>query len=186
MVSFLDVGVQDLHSVIHSLVTEGIAKSLDSHVPLGTCIGYTFSNGNQSNILTVQSAIDDGGFDFWYLTIQIDMQPGTILEETSVLPPKVMEWIPIRYAGGIEKQFKFKHTEMKTRERYIIELLHPLVPATLFTHVPAILNCKRAVQLSTYHLFRLECMNGGSLFSASYVAKHTFVNVSKMQLRNIP
>ena len=142
LVSFLNVGVRDLHSVIHSLVTEGIAKSLDSHVQLGTCIGYTFSNGNQSNILTVKSAIDGGGFDFWYLTIQIDMQHGTILEETSVLPPKVMEWIPIRYGGGIERQFNFKHTKMKTRERYIIKLLHPLVPATLFTHVPAILNCK--------------------------------------------
>ena len=142
LVSFLNVGVRDLHSVIHSLVTEGIAKSLDSHVQMGTCIGYTFRNGNQSNILTVQSAIDSGGFDFWYLTIQIDMQHGTILEETSVLAPKFMEWIPIRYGGGIERQFKFKHTKIKTRERYIIELLHPLVPSTLFTHVPAVLNCK--------------------------------------------
>ena len=142
LVSSFNDGVRDLHSVIHSLVTEGIAKSLDTHVQSGTCIGYTFRNGNQSKILTVQSVIDNGGFDFWYLAIQVDMQPGIILEETSVLPPKVMEWIPVRYGGGIERQFTFKHTKMKTRERYIIQLLHPLVPATLFNHVPASLNCK--------------------------------------------
>ena len=142
MVSFIKAGARDLHSVIRSLVTEGIAKPLDSHVQSGTCIGYTFKNGNQSNILSVQSAIDDGGFDFWYLTIQIDMKRGTILEETSILPPKVMEWLPICYGGGIERQFKFKHANMKTRERYVVEVLHPLVPATLFTHVPAVLDCK--------------------------------------------
>ena len=142
LVSSLNDGVRDLHSVIRSLVKEGIAKSLDSHVQSGTCIGYTFRNGNQSNILSVQSAIDGGGFDFWYFTIQIDMQNGTILEETSVLPPKVMKWLPIRYGGGIERRFKFKHKKMKTRERYVVEILNPLVPATLFTHVPAILKCK--------------------------------------------
>ena len=119
-----------------------MAKSLDSYIQSGACIGYKFKNGNQSSILSVKSVIDSGGFDFWYLTIQIDMQRGTILDETSILPPKVMKWLPISYGGGIKRQFKFKHTKMKTRERYIVEVLHPLVPATLFTHVPAIFNCK--------------------------------------------
>ncbi len=53
-----------------------------------------------------------------------------------------MKWLPISYGGGIERQIKFKHTKMKTRERYVVEVLHPLVPATLFTHITAILNCK--------------------------------------------
>ena len=121
---------------------KGIARSLDSHIQSGTCIGYTFKNGNQSTILSVQSAIDGGGFDFWYLTIQIDMERGTFLEDTSIVPPKVMEWLPIRYGGGIERQFTFKHANMGTRERYIVEVLHPLILATLFTHIPAVLDCK--------------------------------------------
>lgn len=141
LISALNDGARDLPSAIRSLVTKGIARSLNPHVQSGTCLGYKFNNGNQSNIHSVKSVIDGGGFDFWYLTIQIDMQRGTILDETSISPPKVMRWLPISYGGGIERQFKFKHTEMKTRERYFVEVLHLLVPSTLFTHVPANFNC---------------------------------------------
>jgi hypothetical protein len=93
--------------------------------------GYGFKHGNQSRIVSLQEAVEHKGFDFWYLDIQVDLQPGVLLLEKDVLPPSVMQWLPIDYGSGVEKAFKFKHIQMKTRERYEIQLLHPLVPATV-------------------------------------------------------
>ena len=89
----LHYGHTDLQTIVRSLVTEDMARSLDAIVESGECIGYAFKNGGQSKILSVQSAIDRGGFDFWYLTVQVDMRPGIILNDEDVLPPQVMKWL---------------------------------------------------------------------------------------------
>ena len=107
------------------------------------CIGYKFKEGNQSDILSIKSALDSQGFDFWYLTIQMDMQLGIIFKESSILIPKIMEWLPISYGFGDIRQFQFKHINMKTRERYIIKILHPLVPSVLFNQIPSKFECKK-------------------------------------------
>ena len=122
----------DLETMVRSLVIEGITDSLSRHLQSGNCIGYKFKDGGQSRIDSMQSAIEAGGFDFWYLTVQIDMRPGVILGQDSIEPPTIMTWIPIGYGGGIKQRIKFSHKTMKTRERYVIQILNPQVPGYLF------------------------------------------------------
>jgi len=81
--------------------------------------------------VSLEEAVEHKGFDFWYLDIQVDLQPGVLLSEKDVLSPSVMQWLPIDYGSGVQRTFKFKHVQMKTRERYEIQILHPLVPATV-------------------------------------------------------
>ena len=139
LVALLETGVPDLHTAVRSLVTEGIAASLDPHVQSGRCLSYTFKDATRSDTLSVKSAIANGGFGLWYLTIRIDMLTGTTIEETSIMQPTVMKWLPLRYSG-IEKRFKLKHKQMKTRERYDVTILHPVIPASLFAHIPGTLS----------------------------------------------
>jgi hypothetical protein len=83
----------------------------------------------ESHVVSLLEAVEHNGFDFWYLDIQVDLQPGILLSERDVKPPSVMKWLPVDYGSGVQKTFKFKHITMKTRERYEIQLLHPQVPA---------------------------------------------------------
>jgi hypothetical protein len=131
LVATLTRGKVDFQSAVTTAFKSGISKQLEKLVGAGVCLRYGFKCGNQSRIVSLQEAIEHNGFNFWYLDIQVDLQPGVLLSEKDVLPPSVMQWLPIGYGNGVQRTFKFKHVQMKTRERYEIQLLHPLVPATV-------------------------------------------------------
>ncbi|MGC1781467.1 MAG: hypothetical protein WA708_03010 [Acidobacteriaceae bacterium] len=135
LVATLTRGGVKLHNAVRTAIQTGISQQLDQLVAAGTCLRYGFKNGNQSRVVSLQGAVERNGFDFWYLDLQVDLRPGIMLSEREVMPPSVMQWLPIDYGGGIQKTFKFKHITMKTRERYEIQLLHPQVPAKVLKAV---------------------------------------------------
>jgi len=148
LVTILNSGGVDLQHAVIAAVKSCISKDLEQLVAAGTCLHYTFKNGGQSRILSLMEAVEHNGFDFWYLDIQIDLDPGIILSEREVMHPSVIQWLPVDYGGDEWKSFKFKHTPMKTRERYEIRILHPRVPAALLATVRQQFerNCPCSVQ----------------------------------------
>ncbi len=137
-------GNNHLQSIITERVIYGLARKLEKHVASGICIKYKLRCGNQGDIISLRSAVERGGFDFWYLTVQVDTQPGTYLSEVNVAEPTVMEWLPIGYGGGIKRGIRVRHKTLKTCERHEIEIFHLHIPGYLF--VPALdqlgCNCK--------------------------------------------
>jgi hypothetical protein len=135
LVDILNRGGVSFQQAVRNAVITGMSRQLDELATTGTCLGYAFKNGNQSRIVSLREATAEDGFDFWYLDLQIDLVPGSLLSEKQISKPNVMRWIPIDYGSGVRKAFKFKHTKMKTRERYEIQIVHPHVPATLLKAV---------------------------------------------------
>lgn len=127
----LAAGKVELKIIMRDLVVRGISKQLDALVEDGTCLSYRFIEGYQSDIVTLQEAIDKGGFDFWYLTLQMDLKPGAEMTEDDVSHPEHLRLLSISYGIGIDKTLRFSHKKMKTRERYQIQMLHPVIPASL-------------------------------------------------------
>lgn len=109
LVATLSRGKVDFPHAVTTAVKSGISKQLEKLVAAGVCLRYGFKHGNQSRIVSLQEAVEHKGFDFWYLDIQVDLQPGVLLSEKDVLPPSVMKWLPIDYGSGVQRIFKFKH-----------------------------------------------------------------------------
>jgi hypothetical protein len=105
---------------------------------------------SQSRIHSLKEAVEHKGFDFWYLDVQIDMNPGIELSEFAFLKPSVLRWLPISYGSGVSKTFKFKHTSMKRRERFDIQILNPRVPAELLA--PVLSQLANPCSCSSEHL----------------------------------
>ena len=141
------VGLQD---AITTAVKAGISQRLEQHIASGNCLRYEFKNGGQSRIMSLKDAVDHSGFDFWYLDIQVDLQPGIIITEHGIESPSVLQWLPIDYGSGVQKTIKFKHITMKTRERYNIQILHPRVPDKLLESV--LLKLGKECVCSSQHL----------------------------------
>lgn len=135
LTAILTRGGVNLHRAIQTAIQTCISERLDPFIADGSCQRYGFKNGSQSRVLSLHEAIEHDGFDFWYWDIQVDLRPGIILSEKDVLRPRVMQWLPLDYGSGVHRTFNFKHTEMKTRERYEIRLLHPQVPAKVLKPV---------------------------------------------------
>ncbi len=131
LVAILTSGGVDLQYAVTTAIKTGISHNLEQLVAAGICLRYGFKNGGQSRILSLKEAVEHNGFDFWYLDIQIDFQPGTDISERDVSRPLGIQWLPIDYGNGVRKTFKFKRITMKTRERYEIQILHPRIPAKL-------------------------------------------------------
>jgi hypothetical protein len=150
LVDILSRGGVSFQQAVRSAVIKGMSRQLDELAASGTCLGYAFKNGGQSRIASLREAIAKNGFDFWYLDLQIDLVPGSLLSETQIAKPEVMRWIPIDYGGGVQKAFKFKHKSMKSRERFEIQIVHPDVPATLLKAVSQ--HFKKDCPCSPQHL----------------------------------
>lgn len=150
LVAILTRGGVDFQYAVIAAIKTGISQNLEQLVAAGTCLRYGFKNGNQSRIVSLKEAVEHNGFDFWYLDIQIDLHPGIILSEREVMHPSVIQWLPIDYGSGVWKTFKFKHILMKTRERYELQILHPLVPATMLETV--LQQFERECPCSSQHL----------------------------------
>jgi hypothetical protein len=129
LVAILKRGGVTLQHAVMTTVEAVISQNLEQLVAAGTCLRYSVRNGNQSKITSLKEAVEQNGFDFWYLDIQIDLHPGIILSEREIMPPSVMQWLPVDYGSGVQKTFMFKHFQMKTRERYNVQILHPRAPA---------------------------------------------------------
>jgi len=125
-------GGVSLHQAVLTAFKTGITQHLDELVARGICLRYSFKNGSQSRVLSLKEAAANSGFDFWYLTIQIDFPSGTTISECDVRRPARIRWLPIDYGGGVRKSFQFKRSTMKTRERCEIQILHPQIPAKFF------------------------------------------------------
>lgn len=135
LVAMLTRGGVGLQSAVTTAVKSGLSQELEQLVASGTCLRYGFKNGGQSHIVSLRDAIDHGGFDFWYLDIQVDLQPGIIITELGVECPSVLQRLPIDYGSGVQKTINFKHITMKTRERYNIQILHPRISDKLLRSV---------------------------------------------------
>jgi hypothetical protein len=133
--AMLNCGGTSLQNAVMTVVKTCIAQQLERLIVAGSCLQYEFKNGGQSRIESLKQAIECGGFDFWYLDVQVDLHPGTVLSEQDVAQPSAMQWLPINYGGGVRRTFQFKRITMNTRERYVIKILHPLVPVPIIKAV---------------------------------------------------
>jgi len=129
LIAALHRGGVSFQRAMRAAIEFGISRHLESAVESGACFRYAFKNGNQARVRSLQEAIKSGGFDFWYLDIQVDSALGITFCEADVKRPSMMRWLPLDYGGGVKRTIKFKQTTMKTRERCDIQILHPQVPA---------------------------------------------------------
>ena len=135
----LDSGHQHLGTIVLDLIITEISASLKQQFGQEQLIGYKFQPSYTFDIHSIRAAIDKGGFDLRYLTIQIDLQLGMVIEENDIEYPSVMRWLPVQDLKP--QEFRFKHKRMKTRERFTIKLYHLQVPAEVFEPVLKRLAC---------------------------------------------
>jgi len=122
----LDKGASSLHERLSEALKSEIEKSVTRSFHNSQLMNVKVTENSSPSTHSLKEAIDLGGYSFWYVKLQIDLVPGVRISESDLSVCGCIRLDSVRY-GGVSKTTKFKHKEMKTRERYLVEFIHPVI-----------------------------------------------------------
>lgn len=121
-------GSSSLHELLSEALKSEIGKSVANSFYDGQLLNVKVTENGSSSMHSLKEAIDSGGYPFWYVKVQIDLAPGANISEPNLKACGCIRLDSVRYVNG-PKAIKFKHKGMKTRERYLVELINPVILA---------------------------------------------------------
>ena len=187
----LGIGASSFHELLSEALKSEIGKSVARSFYDGQLMNVIVTENGSPSTHSLKEAIDSGGYPFWYVKVQIDLVPGVKISETDLNACDCIRLDSVRYGDG-SKTIKFKHKEMKTRERYLVELIHPVILASTLKKIRKgggeKCNCDNSLLRPVKHgvwewLQQFGCINCGSRYICDCfrpaVEKH--IEVAKQQ-----
>lgn len=168
----LDIGASSLHELLSGALKSEIEKSVARSFYDGQLINVKVTENGSPSTHSLKEAIDSGGYPFWYVKVQIDLAPGIKIGKSDLNVCGCVRLDRVRYGDG-SKTIKVKHKEMKTRERYLVELIHPVILAGALEEIRKEIgekcSCDDSLLRPVKHgvwewLQQFGCINCGSLY----------------------
>lgn len=168
----LGIGASSLHELLSEALKSEIGKSVARSFDDGQLMNVKVTENGSPSTHSLKEAIDSGGYPFWYVKTQIDLIPGVRISESDLNVCGCIRLDSVRYGDG-SKTIKFRHKEMKTRERYLAELIHPVILAGALEKIRKEIgekcNCDDSLLRPVKHgvwewLQQFGCINCGSRY----------------------
>lgn len=165
-------GSSSLHELLSEALKSEISKSVASSLYDGQLMAVKVTENCAPSTHSLKEAIDSGGYPFWYVKVQIDLVPSANISESDLKACGCIRLDSVSYGNGL-KTIKFKHKVMKARERYLVELINPVISVSTLGRIRYELgeecNCADSLLRPVRHgvwewLQQFGCINCGTRY----------------------
>ncbi|MBI4238574.1 MAG: hypothetical protein HY696_09200 [Deltaproteobacteria bacterium] len=122
---------ESMSACLEALLAAHIVASFRPFIESGSIIDVRAKSYPWIAWLSFKEIIAAGGYETHYLEFTIDTPRDVQITESDILPPTHLKWIPMIFGGGIERYFKFRKTEQKTKNKYEVQIYRPKIPGDL-------------------------------------------------------